>query len=127
AGYRCEYSHAPEAAFNIRFEVEHIEPRASGGSSDLANYALGCRSCNLYKSDRSVADDALTGEQSPLFHPRHHNWTEHFEVGKDAALRGLSSVGRATIALLGMRTALIHPSPHRVPLLPVLKRKGPES
>ena len=26
AGYRCEYCHAPEVAFNLAFEVEHNTP-----------------------------------------------------------------------------------------------------
>lgn len=29
AGHRCEYCHAPEAIFNVLFEVEHIIPLAN--------------------------------------------------------------------------------------------------
>ena len=31
AGHRCEYCHAPEAIFNVPFEVDHIMPLAKGG------------------------------------------------------------------------------------------------
>jgi 5-methylcytosine-specific restriction endonuclease McrA len=56
----CEYCHAPEAVFNLPFEVEHIIPQALGGESRLENLALSCRSCNLYKSDFTTAFDELT-------------------------------------------------------------------
>ena len=31
-------------------EVEHIVPVARGGEDTITNWALACRSCNLYKS-----------------------------------------------------------------------------
>jgi hypothetical protein len=31
AKHICEYCHAPEAVFNLPFEVEHIIPSAHGG------------------------------------------------------------------------------------------------
>jgi HNH endonuclease len=70
AGHRCEYCHAPEVAFNFPFEVEHISPSARGGASDPSNFALGCRACNLFKSDETSAPDPLTNELVRLFHPR---------------------------------------------------------
>lgn len=32
AAHRCEYCHAPEAVFNLQFEVEHIQPQAEAGT-----------------------------------------------------------------------------------------------
>jgi 5-methylcytosine-specific restriction endonuclease McrA len=60
ARHRCEYCHAPEAAFNFPFEIEHITPTAKSGPDHQANLALGCRACNLYKSDEATGQDPLT-------------------------------------------------------------------
>jgi HNH endonuclease len=105
AGHRCEYCHAPEAAFNFAFEVEHILPPGAGGADDHANLALGCRSCNLYKSDETTGRDPLTGEITRLFDPRLDPWDEHFLVEPDDLILGITPVGRATIELLHMNSS----------------------
>jgi hypothetical protein len=40
ARFRCEYCRAPEAIFNLNFEVEHLLPRTEGGEDDELNWAL---------------------------------------------------------------------------------------
>ncbi len=40
AGHICEYCHAPEAVFNLRFEVEHIKPLSRGGNNSEENRFL---------------------------------------------------------------------------------------
>jgi len=101
AGYRCEYFYAPEAIFNLPFEVEHILPTARGGVDDPSNLALSCRSCNLYKSDRQFAPDELTASVVRLFNPRQDHWDEHFlAVPNDDMIQGLSQIGRATVICL---------------------------
>jgi 5-methylcytosine-specific restriction endonuclease McrA len=50
SGHRREYCHAPEAIFNLPFEVEHIVPTSRDGADDESNLALACRACSLYKS-----------------------------------------------------------------------------
>ena len=103
AGHRCEYCHAPEAIFNLPFEVEHIVPTSRGGPDDESNRALACRACNLYKSDQLSGIDEATGEVVPLFHPRRDRWDEHFRVeSADGAIEGLTPVGRGTTASLRM-------------------------
>jgi HNH endonuclease len=103
AEHRCEYCRAPEAIFNLSFEVEHIIPSSRGGSDDPANLALACRSCNLYKGDRMVGSDEESGAELPLFDPRADDWGRHFEVdGQTGAIRGLTAVGRATTSALQM-------------------------
>jgi 5-methylcytosine-specific restriction endonuclease McrA len=52
ASHRCEYCHAPEAIFNVPFEVEHIVPTSWGESDDESNLALACRACSIYESDQ---------------------------------------------------------------------------
>lgn len=66
AGHICEYCHAPEAVFNLQFEVEHIKPLSRGGDDSKNNLALSCRSCNLYKSDSVSFFDKETRKKSRL-------------------------------------------------------------
>jgi hypothetical protein len=97
----CEYCHAPEAVFNLPFEVEHIIPQALGGESRLENLALSCRSCNLYKSDFTTAFDELTQTETQFFHPRQDLWQEHFAFDSATGqINGLTDIGRATVARL---------------------------
>src|SRR5437764_1740980 len=103
AVHRCEYCHAPEAIFNFPFEVEHVLPVARQGSDDASNLALACRACNLHKAHHQTGLDETTGSLAPLFNPRQDSWEQHFQVdSQTGALRGLSPVGRATVARLQM-------------------------
>lgn len=104
AGHRCEYCHAPEAVFNLPFEVEHVLPPGKGGSHELENLALSCRSCNLFKSDLVVARDTETGHEVSLFHPRLEAWHEHFLLRTDGTIAGTTAAGRATVGALQMNT-----------------------
>lgn len=80
--------------------VEHINP-AGGDHRD--NLCLACPNCNLSKAAATSAIDTDTGEEVPLFNPRSQIWGEHFEWQDDHALiRGLTPVGRATIARFKM-------------------------
>ena len=106
AGHRCEYCHAPEAVVNFPFEVEHVIPPNRGGEQTPENRALACRSCNLFKSDFVSAVDPDTGQNSRLYHPRSDRWLDHFAVAPGPCeLRGLTPIGRATIAQLRMNNA----------------------
>ena len=103
AGYRCEYCHAPEEAFNFPFEVEHIVPIAHGGSHDLDNLALACRACNTFKASFEVGLDTETQMAAQLFQPRQDIWENHFQVNlENAEIIGVSAIGRATIQRLQM-------------------------
>jgi hypothetical protein len=105
AAHRCEYCHAPEAIFNFAFEVEHITPSSRQGADDESNKALACRACTLYKADHLTGADGETGTTVPLFHPRRDRWGEHFRVDKNSGtIRGLTPVGRATVARLNMNS-----------------------
>lgn len=103
AVYRCEYCHAPESVFNFPFEVEHILPQSRGGSDDLANLALACHACNLFKSDFETGRDEESQAEVPLFHPRIDIWEQHFQIDAERAeIFGITPVGRATVARLQM-------------------------
>ena len=103
AGHRCEYCRAPEAIFNLPFEVEHIIPASEHGPDEESNLALACRACNLFKSDQQTCFDEESGTLVRLFHPRHDRWDEHFGVNLESGeVLGATAVGRATIACLRM-------------------------
>jgi hypothetical protein len=101
ARHACEYCHAPEAVFNLPFEVEHVMPQARGGETVEDNLALSCRSCNLYKSDYVRAVDELTRQEVNLFNPRLDTWREHLSIDEETGdIKGLTATGRATISRL---------------------------
>jgi hypothetical protein len=103
AGRRCEYCHAPETIFNFSFEVEHVIAVAHHGPDDHTNLALACRACNLYKAAHRTGFDELTQTEVYLFNPRQDQWDEHFAVDPETCtIRGLTPVGRATVARLRM-------------------------
>ena len=107
AGHRCEYCHAPEAIFNFPFEVEHVIPPGQGGSDSADNWALACRSCNLFKSNTLVGTDDETGSIVPLFNPRKDVWQEHFAaVVAEGTVIGLTATGRVTVNKLRMNTPI---------------------
>lgn len=51
-GFRCRYCGAK--APDVQLHVDHVVPRARGGSSDVANLVTACRQCNLGKGTLDV-------------------------------------------------------------------------
>jgi 5-methylcytosine-specific restriction endonuclease McrA len=103
AGGHCEYCLTPLAYSPDPFAVEHIVPRARGGSHRPTNLAFSCLGCNSYKQADISALDAVSGEQVPLYDPRRHEWQEHFAWNEECTLLlGLTPTGRATIAKLAL-------------------------
>ena len=104
---RCEYCHAPQRTCGYRFHIEHIIPRAQGGSNALANRALACASCNLAKGDHVSRIDPLTRTEVGLFNPRIQVWEDHFQWADDQqTIEGQTPTGRATVAALAMNSDL---------------------
>src|SRR5213596_3335546 len=100
----CEYCHlhqddSPLAALH----VEHIVPKSHGGTDDLDNLALACIDCNLHKGTNLTGFDPETNAVTHLFHPRRHNWDEHFGW-RGIYLMGKTAIGRATIRVLNMNS-----------------------
>ena len=54
-GFYCYYCQSEKESLS----VDHVIPRAAGGSHDLRNLVLACNTCNLLKSSHDV--DALLG------------------------------------------------------------------
>lgn len=97
----CEYCYSQEKFATQSFSVEHIYPVSKGGQTKLDNLALACQGCNNHKYNKTEAIDPLTGETTPLYHPRQQHWSDHFSWSNDYTLIvGLTPTGRVTVELL---------------------------
>jgi 5-methylcytosine-specific restriction endonuclease McrA len=106
AGGRCEYCGISQVGQEATFHVDHVRPRRDGGATVLGNLALACVSCSLRKGARTTGTDPETGGPAEVFNPRTNRWSDHFRVADDFAIVGLTSVGRASVQLLGMNRPL---------------------
>jgi len=64
--HTCQYCSG--ASKDPILEIEHIVPRASGGSNRLSNLTLSCATCNREKGKLSLADwkDKCTHRKNPI-------------------------------------------------------------
>lgn len=98
---RCGYCLCPQTLVMARLWIEHLTPRAKGGSDEESNLWLSCPICNGHKADKTHEVDPETGQTVPLFNPRTQNWFEHFRWSADGLrVIGLTPLGRATVAAL---------------------------
>ena len=51
-GRQCAYCGVKD----VPFQVEHIHPRAKGGSNSITNLALSCEKCNTKKGTKDIKD-----------------------------------------------------------------------
>jgi HNH endonuclease len=108
ANRACEYCDAPEVISNVAFEVDHTTPLSKGGPDEFESLALSCRICNLRKSDHIDGLDPVTQAITPLFNPRLHSWSEHFEKSAQSPYQiiGKTPIGRATVLRLDLNSSL---------------------
>jgi len=108
AKFCCEYCRTPDGIAPSPFSVEHILPRSKGGADTPENLAFSCQGCNGHKAAKTTALDPATRKTVSLFHPRRHNWNEHFIWTSDGTtIQGQSATGRATVQALQLnRTGL---------------------
>ena len=95
---RCEYCRSPADHTPDDFAAEHIIPQSQGGSDELDNLAWSCQGCNSRKFTATQAVGPESNRRVTLYHPRRHSWDDHFRWSED----GLTVIGRATIARLGL-------------------------
>jgi hypothetical protein len=84
--------------------VDHIISEKHGGLTEEGNLALACVTCNRAKGS-DVATRANDGTLIELFHPRRHEWTEHFVVDGLLFL-GRTAIGQATVRLLKLNAPI---------------------
>jgi 5-methylcytosine-specific restriction endonuclease McrA len=87
-------------------EIDHIVPKAAGGSDDEENLWLACRLCNSYKGVQTEAKDPVTHCTVKLFNPRSQNWNQHFIWTNGGILiEGKTDVGRTTVIALQLNNS----------------------
>jgi hypothetical protein len=107
AKYRCGYCQTQEVVSGIPLTVEHITPKAKGGSDDNANLWLSCRLCNEKKGTLIEAMNPETGGLVSLFNPRTQMWADHFTWSEDGIrIIPKTIVGRMTIDVLSLNDEL---------------------
>ncbi|NCO41262.1 MAG: HNH endonuclease [Armatimonadetes bacterium CG_4_10_14_3_um_filter_66_18] len=103
AAGRCGYCLARQEHLPWPLELEHLVPRAKGGTDREENLWLACHSCNLHKSDQTHGMDPLTGRRVRLFNPRRQRWPRHFRWSAEGAhIVGRTACGRATVVALSL-------------------------
>jgi hypothetical protein len=96
----CEYCRTSEDNSGQTMQVDHIDP---DGGDILDNLCLSCWNCNNHKRRAVVIVDPETNLLVTMFNPRTDVWTEHFEwIDGATQIRGLTKIGRATVARLKM-------------------------
>lgn len=101
AGNRCEYCHLPQQGYAATFHVDHVRAAQHGRDDHPDNLALSCPKCNRKKGPNLAAVDPLSQAVVAVFHPRQDRWGEHFHRS-GPIITGLTSCGRATLALLDL-------------------------
>lgn len=101
ARHRCEYCLTSRRVIGMPLVVDHVQPKALGGSDDIDNLCAACYRCNEYKGSKTHGLDPATGEFVPLFHPRLNRWSDHFAWANGGThIVGLTATGRATVLAL---------------------------
>lgn len=101
ANYQCGYCRSLQKYVLGVLEIEHIIPKAAGGSDEEENLWLACRLCNSYKGIQTEAKDPINDRTVKLFNPRLQNWAQHFYwTNGGISIEGLTEVGRASVMAL---------------------------
>lgn len=104
---RCGYCHSQQQFVLGILQVDHITPKASGGSDDEENLWLACSMCNNAKRAQTHAVDPLTGRRVRVFNPRKQRWQRHFRWSSDGVrILGRTASGRATVAALNVNNLI---------------------
>ena len=102
AGDICEYCLLPQELQEATFHVDHVVPLAQKGNTIIANLALACVTCSLRKGARIRVRDPKTKRTVRIFNPRKDPWDRHFRFTARWRIQGITTIGRATAAALGM-------------------------
>ena len=107
AGNRCEYCLSHQDYVMGILQIDHVIPRAKGGSDVEDNLCLACELCNQYKWTKTEGLDPQSGETVALFHPRQQKWHKHFTWGEDGTeIIGLTACGRATVVAFKLNNSI---------------------
>lgn len=108
ASHRCGYCRSSEQITGMPLVLDHLVPKALGGTDEEDNLWPACDPCNSYKQARIEARDPMTGTLIPLFNPRRQRWHDHFAWAEGGRLIvGRTPIGRATEAALHLNRPLL--------------------
>ncbi len=98
---QCGYCRSLQKYVLGVLEIEHIIPKALGGTDDEENLWLSCRLCNSFKGVQTHGRDPVTNRKVKLFNPRQQKWSRHFAwTNNGTHIMGLTACGRATVLAL---------------------------
>ena len=101
ARHRCGYCRSSQQYVLGLLEIDHIIPKARGGTDDEENLWLACRMCNGFKGTQTYARDPISGRRVRVFNPRRQRWSRHFMWSEDGTrLIGRTACGRVTVVAL---------------------------
>lgn len=101
SNHQCGYCQSLQKYVLGALEIDHLIPRAIGGTDDEDNLWLACRLCNSYKGIQTHGKDPHTDRRIKLFNPRQQKWFRHFEwTEKGMKINGITACGRATVIAL---------------------------
>ena|SRR5919199_1470508 len=107
AGNRCEYCLSHQDYVMGVLQIDHVQPKAKGGSDAEDNLCLACELCNQYKWTKTEGLDSLSAETVTLFNPRQQQWHEHFTWSDDGTeIIGLTACGRATVIAFRLNNSI---------------------
>jgi HNH endonuclease len=103
---RCGYCQSLQKYVLGILEIEHIIPKAAGGSDEEENLWLACRLCNSYKGVQTQAQDPESDRNVKLFNPRLQKWTRHFTwINNGTHIEGVTACGRATVIAMQLNNS----------------------
>lgn len=106
--HHCAYCRTLQLYCGHPMVVEHIWPKNKGGITTFENLCYACYRCNLFKGSQTHRIDPQSGELTPLFHPRQHEWHQHFVFDPSGLqIVGLTAIGRATVVALNMNNDVL--------------------
>ncbi|MBD1808873.1 HNH endonuclease [Microcoleus sp. FACHB-SPT15] len=103
---QCGYCRSLQKYVLGVLEIEHIIPKALGGTDDEENLWLSCRLCNSFKGIQTHGQDPIMNRKAKLFNPRQQKWSRHFAwTNNDTHIMGQTACGRATVLALQLNNA----------------------
>jgi HNH endonuclease len=107
---RCGYCQSLQKYVLGILEIEHIIPKAAGGSDEEENLWLACRLCNSYKGVQTQGQDPESDRNVKLFNPRLQKWTRHFTwINNGTHIEGITACGRATVIAMQLNNSYAVP------------------
>ena len=107
ASDRCGYCLCRQEYVPGVLEIDHIVPKATGGTDEEENLWLACRMCNHAKGVQTHGIDPQSRNRVRIFDPRRQSWSRHFRWSDDGlSVLGRTACGRATVLALRLNNPI---------------------